>query len=168
MASTDERPISVDRVPTLTEVVELGGAPAPVVPATQGGNADISEAGGLLAADSGGWSTSLDGQLAADDAAGSAFVSVSVSDGSTSDDLDDAVAAPTTAVDAADLVTRVLQELAPRIDALFEAQLRDAVAPALARATDALVRDAREDISAALRSLVEQTVTRVLEQRGQG
>ena len=74
-------------------------------------------------------------------------------------------AAPAPPIDPDALVARVLQALAPRVDLLFEARLRDAVAPAFARAADALVRDAREDFAAALRALVEQAVADEVAQR---
>ena len=66
------------------------------------------------------------------------------------------------------LVAQVLCELAPRIDALFEARLREALAPALARVADGLIRDAGGEVSATLRALVEETVAQVLRRRDVG
>lgn len=99
LPASDEPPVSVDRLPTLTEVVELRPAGAP------------------------------------------------------------------TAVDAQALIEQVLAELAPRIDRLFEARLREALAPALARAADGLIRDTRAELSATLHDLVQEAVARVLQER---
>ncbi|MBU6258932.1 MAG: hypothetical protein KGL18_00010 [Burkholderiales bacterium] len=63
---------------------------------------------------------------------------------------------------AGELVALVLAELQPRIDLLFEARLREAVAPALARAADALVRDTRDELAATLRALVDEAVQQAL------
>ncbi len=180
MNSTDERPLSVDRVPTLTEVVELGGAPAPVAytpvaPATQGGGADLDALDGLQLADGGAWSPLAESRSAWNDAVLAPEVDQpsvceeGLPSSPTSVPQPAPAAAPIPApADAATLVTQVLCELMPSVDLLFEAQFRDALAPALARAVDDMVRDTRADMSAAMRSLVEQAVARVLEQRGQG
>ncbi len=69
------------------------------------------------------------------------------------------------AVDADALVAQVLSELAPRIDLMFEARLREALAPALAQAADALIRDTRGGLSATLRELVQEAVVRALRRR---
>ena len=69
-------------------------------------------------------------------------------------------------VAAADkLSAEVLFELEQRVNSLFESRLREALAPALARAADGLIREARQELSAALRDLVEDAVTRALERR---
>ncbi|CAD5373750.1 conserved hypothetical protein [Rubrivivax sp. A210] len=75
--------------------------------------------------------------------------------------LSSAVAVP--AVDEAALVQRVLAELGPRIDAMLEARLREALAPALARAADGLIRDARAELLPALGEIVGEAVSRALE-----
>lgn len=67
------------------------------------------------------------------------------------------------AVDAAALVQQVLAELTPRIDALFEARLRGALAPAVARAVGGLLVDSRQALGASLRQLVEEAVARSLQ-----
>ncbi len=69
------------------------------------------------------------------------------------------------AVVAAELSAEVLFELEQRIDSHFEARLREALAPALARAADGLIREARQELGGALRELVEDAVTRALERR---
>ncbi len=63
------------------------------------------------------------------------------------------------------LVEQVLIALAPRIDMLFEARLREAVAPALARVADGLIRDTRDELASVLRDLVDDAVSRMLERR---
>ena len=73
-------------------------------------------------------------------------------------------AAPPVAA-ADELSAEVLFELEQRINSLFESRLREALAPALARAADGLIREARQELSAALRDLVEDAVTRALERR---
>lgn len=67
----------------------------------------------------------------------------------------------------AEVSAEVLFELEQRIDSLFEARLRERLAPALARAADGLVREARQELAGALRDLVEEAVTRALERRTQ-
>jgi hypothetical protein len=66
------------------------------------------------------------------------------------------------------LSAEVLFELDSRIQAHFETRLREALAPALARAADGLIRDARLELSGALRDLVEEAVTRAIERRTHG
>lgn len=73
------------------------------------------------------------------------------------------VALPVAAADK--LSAEVLFELEQRVDSLFESRLREALAPALARAADGLIREARQELSAALRDLIDDAVTRALERR---
>lgn len=111
---TDAPPVSVDRLPTLTEVVELGTEPDAVV-------------------------------------------------------LDEPPVAPVPTAPSAPppdrnaLIEQVLAELVPRIDGLLEMRLREALAPALARAADGLIRDARTELSSTLQDLVREAVARVLQ-----
>lgn len=65
-------------------------------------------------------------------------------------------------LDVAALEQRVLAELAQRIDTLFEARLREALAPALARAADGLIRDARAELTPALAEMVSAAVAKAL------
>jgi citrate lyase gamma subunit len=69
---------------------------------------------------------------------------------------------------APDLSADVLFELESRIQAQFESRLREALAPALARVADGLIREARGELSAALRDLVEDAVNRAIERRTRG
>ena len=73
---------------------------------------------------------------------------------------------PATPVPSASaLSAEVLFELEQRIGSVLEARLRDALAPALARAADALIREARQELAQTLRELVDESVTRALERR---
>jgi len=76
-----------------------------------------------------------------------------------------AASAEATAPDAGALVDAVLAELAPRIDMLLESRLRERLAPALARAADGLIRDARDGLTTTLRELVDEAVARALKRR---
>lgn len=73
--------------------------------------------------------------------------------------------APLPVVDADTVVGQVLSELMPRIDMLLESRLREALAPALARAADGLIRDTRVNLSVAVRELVQEAVDRALQRR---
>ena len=59
----------------------------------------------------------------------------------------------------------VLFELEQRIGSVLEARLREALAPALARVADGLIREARQELAQTLRELVDESVTRALERR---
>ena len=73
-------------------------------------------------------------------------------------------AAPIPAMPAASTLTaEVLFELEQRIHSLFEARLREALAPALARAAEGLIRETRVELTAVLKLMVEDAVTRALE-----
>lgn len=63
------------------------------------------------------------------------------------------------------LTMQVLDALRPRVDALLEAHLRDALAPLLTRLADSAVQSARAELSMAMHALVAQTVKEVLAQR---
>jgi hypothetical protein len=56
------------------------------------------------------------------------------------------------------LAARVLERLQVQIDRMLEVRLREALAPALVRTADALVRDARRELVGALREAVERAV----------
>jgi hypothetical protein len=67
-------------------------------------------------------------------------------------------ATATEPVEEAAIVERVLGELQGQLDRMLEVRLREALAPALVRTADALVRDARRELVAALREAVERAV----------
>lgn len=129
-------PHSVDRMPTLTEVLEL----APHAEA-----AESAQAPGFV------------GDEAASSSTDHEAVAVP--------DLP-AVPAGEPVFDTRALVNDVLAELQPRIDMLFESRLREALAPALARAADGLIREARSELGSALHELVDDAVQRALQRRG--
>ena len=70
---------------------------------------------------------------------------------------------PPQPIDMALLVDRVLAEIAPHVDDLFEARVRGALAPAVARAVGGLLTESRTALSASLRVLVEEAVERALQ-----
>ena len=132
-------PHSVDRMPTLTEVLEL----APHAEAAESG--EPAEAFGPV-----------DGEAAFPGAELARLPA-----------LDPSAVPPAEAVlDTRALVNDVLAELQPRIDMLFESRLREALAPALARAAEGLIREARSELGSALHELVNDAVQRALQRRG--
>lgn len=62
------------------------------------------------------------------------------------------------AVDEEELVQRVLADLQRQIDLMLEVKLREVLAPALTRATDALMREARTELASTLRDIVSRAV----------
>jgi hypothetical protein len=75
------------------------------------------------------------------------------------------VAAQSAAVpqlDEEQLTQRVLAELQRQIDVLLEQRLREALAPALARLTDSLLREVRVELASTLRELVARAVAQEL------
>lgn len=66
--------------------------------------------------------------------------------------------------DAGALVALVLAALEPQLGAWLDARLHAALAPALARAAEGLIRDAREELALTLRELVEESVAQALRQ----
>lgn len=61
-----------------------------------------------------------------------------------------------------ELVRRVVGNLQLQLDAIFEGQMQDLMAPALARAADGLIRELRGELGVGLRSLVERAVAQEL------
>jgi hypothetical protein len=76
-------------------------------------------------------------------------------------------ATATAAATAADiqLTQRVLVDLQRQVELMLEVRLREALAPILARASDALVRDARKELTAAMRDIVSRSIARELGRR---
>ena len=134
----DDVTVDADRLPTLTEVLELGretgiGLPAPASAAAS--KVGATSPAGIADADA------------------------------------DAEAAPVPAPDTGpaaapdpDPVAQVLALLEPRIGTLLESRLREALAPALARVADGLIRDVQAELGPTLRCLVEEAVAQVLRQ----
>lgn len=61
------------------------------------------------------------------------------------------------------LINRVLTDLQLQIDLMLESRLREVLAPLLERATEGLVRDARSELASALHDAVALAVTKALE-----
>ncbi|HEX6363320.1 MAG TPA: hypothetical protein VFZ93_10210 [Albitalea sp.] len=61
-----------------------------------------------------------------------------------------------------ELVRRVLDNVQRQVDLMLEQRLREAVGPALARATEALARELREELASALRDVVSRAVAQEL------
>jgi hypothetical protein len=143
----DERPSSVDRLPTLTEVVELGPSvpqEAAAQPVAAENPADLPEAPFE--------------PLAMPDLSGLAVAPLDLP-------LPEARAA---ADDAQALAREVLALLAPRIEAMFEGRLRETLAPALASAAEGLIRDSRTALTQTLQAMVEEAVARALHKPPEG
>ncbi len=65
----------------------------------------------------------------------------------------------------AQLSQRVLADLQRQLDLMLEVRLREALAPVLARAADALIRDARKELTTTLRDAVSRSVAQELARR---
>jgi len=63
------------------------------------------------------------------------------------------------------MTQRVLADLQRQVELMLEVRLREALAPILARATDALVRDARKELTAAMRDMVARSIAQELGRR---
>jgi len=76
-----------------------------------------------------------------------------------------AAAAPLPALNALNedqIVQRVLLDLQRQIDLMLEYRVREALRPALTRATDALVMEARNELASTLHSIVAKSVAQEL------
>jgi len=62
----------------------------------------------------------------------------------------------------AQVTQRVLADLQRQVELMLEVRLREALAPILARATDTLVRDARKELTAAMRDIVSRAIAKEL------
>jgi hypothetical protein len=67
-------------------------------------------------------------------------------------------APPALVVDEAALVQHVLADLDKQLDLMFEHRLRETLAPVLARMTDTLVREMRNQLAVSLREMVARAV----------
>ena len=63
------------------------------------------------------------------------------------------------------LTQRVLADLQRQVELMLEVRLREALGPILARASDALVRDAKKELTAAMRDIVSRSIARELGRR---
>lgn len=71
------------------------------------------------------------------------------------------------AINEVQLQQRVLADIQKQVDLMLDVRLREALAPALARATDALVRDARKELALTLRDIVAKAVEREIASRNE-
>lgn len=71
------------------------------------------------------------------------------------------------AIDEEELLQRVLADLQRQIDLMLEVKLREVLAPALTRATDALMREARTELASTLRDIVSRAVAQELSRHRQ-
>jgi len=62
-------------------------------------------------------------------------------------------------LDEDEIVERVLADLQRQVELMLEVKLREALAPALTRATDALMREARNELASTLRDVVARAVS---------
>lgn len=76
-----------------------------------------------------------------------------------------ALVAVAVAIDEAQLQQRILADIQTQVDLMLEVRLREALSPVLRRATDALVRDARKELTSTLRDIVAKSVARELDRR---
>jgi hypothetical protein len=132
------RPAPPGRVPTLTEVVRMPEAPAPAPAAAVPAPAAEPQA----------FAPTVPASL--EQLRGGGGV----------------VAGPM-AIDEDELVQRVLADLQRQIDLMLEVKLREVLAPALTRATDALMREARTELASTLRDIVSRAVAQELSRHRQ-
>lgn len=57
-----------------------------------------------------------------------------------------------------ELTQRILADVQRQVEVMLETRMREALAPALARLTDALVREARAELASTLRDVVARAV----------
>jgi hypothetical protein len=77
--------------------------------------------------------------------------------------------APSTGLDEALITQRVLADLQRQIDGMLEYRLRETLAPILARTTEALVRELRQELSKTMKDVVARSVAQeVARQRSRG
>ena len=70
--------------------------------------------------------------------------------------------APATPSAEEQIVQRVLADVQRQVDLMLEQRLREALAPALARLTDALLRETRRELASTLQDLVARAVAQEL------
>jgi hypothetical protein len=77
----------------------------------------------------------------------------------------EAQAAAASPLDESRIVDTVMAGLQQRVDQMFEFRLREALGPVLARATDLVVSDAREELARTLRDVVARAVNQEVARR---
>jgi hypothetical protein len=71
-------------------------------------------------------------------------------------------AVPAVVINDDQIIQRVMLELQRQIDLMLEVRLREALLPVLARATDAIVLESRNELASTLRAVVSTAVTQEL------
>ncbi len=155
-------PPSADRVPTLTEVVDLAAPALDIGPEL--GTPAWPDAGASEGAAEGDPPPLQD----------TAEVAPEVTPATAFEPQPDAGPPPSAvtevapAIDTQAVVALALAELQPRLDMLLESRLREALAPALARAAEGLIREARGELASALNELLQDAVRRALQRQAAG
>ena len=67
-----------------------------------------------------------------------------------------------------EVIQRVLHDLQRHTELMLEYRLREALTPALARLSDALIRDLRQELAATLRDVVARAVSQEMARRHDG
>jgi hypothetical protein len=153
------RPDDSLRVPTLTEVVELPGVPPPEQPPEPAADTERMHTASVEVV-----------QVATPAPTAHPIVAPSLP---TPARATEAATHPAAAPLAAALPSRplptdeqlvqsVLTDLQRQIDLMLDYRLREAIAPALTRAADALVREMRADLASTLRDVVARAVAQEL------
>ncbi len=130
---TDDRNTPPRRVPILTEVV-LFSEPEPI-------DIPIEESAPLAAPAAAPASASAPATAIASAPAADAALPVNVEE---------------------QLIERVLADLQRQVDLMLEYRLREILAPILSRATEALIRDSRQQLASTLRDVVARAVAQEL------
>ncbi len=63
------------------------------------------------------------------------------------------------------MMRRVLADLQRQVDLVLEVRLRELLTPILSRAADALIRDARKELTLAMRDTVSRAIAQELARR---
>jgi hypothetical protein len=134
-----QRPMPPQRVPTLTEVVEPMFRPAPVEHVAEPMLSEPTFDPPFEPA------PAHDARDPNDTHAGAARAAADVH-----------------GIDENQLIERVLSDLQRQVELMLEYRLREVLTPALTRATDALMRDARVELASTLRDVVARAVAQEL------
>jgi len=160
----EDRPLSIERLPTLTEVLNLGPEFAPAPTFTEAAAPAEAEASLPLLIEE---VDRLEPAFA--DALTEGALVPQESDADSCEVVpgelppaDDSTFFAQGVVDVEHIVFLVLQRLQPHVDELLQKRLAEVLAPALARASESLIRESRVQLSATLRDLVQESLAQVL------
>lgn len=146
-------------VPTLTEVIDMPAARAP----RWGGDAPAGGGAGAVMRPEPAWSPPPVPAAAAPAGTSQRSSSQDESAGAVPPAVPGAEPAPPVPETLEwpsedELVRRVVEGLRVQLDTLFDGQMQERMAPALARAADGLIRELRGELDSGLRALVERAV----------